>query len=63
MAGNIPIVGFHDFLSVLISGNKIQAKLSSDDNKLLPLIANLLISIEPAFEEMISFTTSQLQKF
>jgi hypothetical protein len=63
MAGNIPIVGFHDFLSVLISGNKIQAKLSSDDNKLLPLIANLLISIEPAFEEMISFTTSQLQNF
>jgi len=63
MAGNVPIVGFHDFLSVLMSGNKIQAKLSSDDNKLLPLIAEILISIEPGFKEMISFTNNQLKKF
>ncbi|HEY9113837.1 MAG TPA: acyl-CoA reductase, partial [Bacteroidales bacterium] len=43
MAGNIPAVGFNDFLSVLISGNSILAKLSSDDNKILPAIAELLI--------------------
>src|SRR4051794_7042943 len=29
MAGNIPLVGFHDFLSILVSGNSIVAKLSS----------------------------------
>ncbi len=63
MAGNVPVVGFHDFLSVLISGNKIQAKLSGDDKQLLPLIANILISIEPGFKEMISFTTNQLKDF
>lgn len=63
MAGNIPVVGFHDFLSVLMSGNKIQAKLSSDDNKLLPLIADILIRLEPSFEEMISFTNGQLKNF
>ena len=63
MAGNVPIVGFHDFLSVLISGHKIIAKLSGDDNKLLPLIAEILISIEPGFKEMISFTDSQLKGF
>src|SRR6478752_10112250 len=32
MAGNIPLVGFHDFLSILISGNAVVAKLSSSDN-------------------------------
>lgn len=63
MAGNVPIVGFHDFLSVLMSGNKIIAKLSGDDNKLLPLISELLISIEPGFKEMISFTSDQLKDF
>jgi len=63
MAGNVPIVGFHDFLSILISGNKILAKLSSDDNKLLPIITKLLINIEPAFKEMIEFTSSRLSGF
>ncbi|MBT4478044.1 MAG: hypothetical protein HOC66_01415, partial [Flavobacteriales bacterium] len=32
MAGNIPLVGFHDFLSVIVSGNKAVVKLSSNDN-------------------------------
>jgi hypothetical protein len=36
MAGNIPLVGFHDFLSVLLSGHKQTIKLSSKDNILLP---------------------------
>ena len=36
MAGNIPMVGFHDLLSVLISGNKAQAKCASGDEVLLP---------------------------
>jgi hypothetical protein len=58
MAGNIPLVGFHDFLCVLMSGNCIQAKLSSDDSFLLPAIANILIEIEPSFKEFISFSTT-----
>ncbi len=61
MAGNIPLVGFHDFLSVLISGNCILAKLSSDDNKLLPIISDILIDIEPEFKSLISFTSGQLK--
>lgn len=63
MAGNVPVVGFHDFLSVLISGNKILAKLSSDDSKLLPLIADLLIDIEPGFKEMVEYTSDRLTNF
>jgi hypothetical protein len=57
MAGNIPLVGFHDFLSVLISGCKVKAKLASDDNKLLPYITDMLIKIEPKFKEYITFVT------
>lgn len=61
MAGNIPLVGFHDFLCVLMSGNKILAKLSSDDNKLLPIIADILMDIEPEFKNQIIFTSAQLK--
>jgi hypothetical protein len=63
MAGNVPAVGFHDFLSVLMSGHKILARLSSDDSKLLPAMANLLQSFEPDFEPYISFTDGRLQNF
>lgn len=55
MAGNIPLVGFHDFLTVLISGNRIVVKLSSQDNVLLPQIADYLIKQFPQFKEYISF--------
>jgi hypothetical protein len=63
MAGNVPAVGFHDFLSVLISGHRIQARLSSDDNKLLPAIARVLTTIEPGFEPFIAFTEKTLHDF
>ena len=63
MAGNVPAVGFHDFLTVLISGNKLLAKLSSDDNKLLPAIAGILTAIEPGFDDMIGFTDGRLEGF
>jgi len=63
MAGNIPLVGFHDFLCVLMAGHKIQAKLSSDDNVLMPAIARLLIEIEPGFKDYIEFREDKLQAF
>lgn len=63
MAGNIPLVGFFDFLCVLISGNRFYGKLSSDDPKLLPAIAEVLISIEPEFKEQIEFTEGKLKGF
>ncbi|MDL2312167.1 hypothetical protein LJC68_04750 [Bacteroidales bacterium OttesenSCG-928-B11] len=54
-AGNIPLAGFHDFFAVLVSGNNYIGKLSSQDNLLLPAIAELLIEIEPAFKKRIDF--------
>lgn len=62
-AGNIPMVGFHDFLSVLLCGHKIIVKQSSADNILLPVLANYLQKIEPYFKNNISFTEEKLQDF
>lgn len=55
LAGNIPLVGFHDILSVLGSGNRALIKLSSQDNKLSPYILKKLTEIEPGFESLISY--------
>ena len=38
LAGNIPLVGFHDFLSVLISGHDVLVKTSSNDQHLLKFL-------------------------
>ncbi|CAN5233183.1 acyl-CoA reductase [soil metagenome] len=62
LAGNIPLVGFDDFRCVLISGNVFFGKLSSDDKFLLPLIAEILIEIEPQFSDRIQFTEDQLKE-
>ena len=61
MAGNIPLVGFHDFLSVLVSGHKFFGKTSSKDDRLIRIIADLLIDIEPGFEQRIIFTEDYLK--
>src|SRR5690606_5446286 len=63
MAGNIPLVGFHDFISVLVSGNNVLVKQSSNDQRLLPIIAEYLIAVEPLFKERIRFTTGRLENF
>lgn len=55
MAGNIPAVGFHDLLCVLITGHRAAVKLSSSDTFLMKWLVNQLIEIEPEFEKMISF--------
>ncbi len=55
MAGNIPLVGFHDFLCVLLSGHNLTSKLSSQDSILIKWLTDLLISIEPGFSTRIVF--------
>lgn len=63
MAGNIPLVGFHDLLAVLIAGHGIQVKYSRRDEVLIKYIGTLLIEIEPEFESLIDFTHDQLSAF
>jgi hypothetical protein len=55
MAGNIPMVGFHDLLTVLLSGNIFVGKMASGDARLLPHLAAVLIAIEPEFKDRINF--------
>lgn len=63
MAGNIPLVGFHDFLSVLISGHEVLVKQSSNDKHLVPFLAKYLEYVEPSFKGKISFTEEKLSGF
>ena len=51
MAGNIPLVGFHDLLCVLVSGHVLLAKLSADDTVLMTWLMEELTRIEPRFRE------------
>ena len=63
MAGNIPLVGFHDFLSVLISGHDVVVRQSSNDKHLLPYLAKYLEHVEPEFKGKIIFTEEKLTDF
>lgn len=63
MAGNIPMVGFHDLMCVLLSGHKVLIKLSSDDNVLMPFFIKLLEYYEPAITENIKFSEGKLADF
>ena len=63
MAGNIPLVGFHDFLSVLISGNKLIGKLSSDADRLLPALAKILIGFNDKWTDKIEWSEAKMKGY
>ena len=63
LAGNIPLVGFHDFISVLLSGHNVLVKTSSNDQHLLPFLAKYLIAIEPQLANKITFVEGKLDNF
>lgn len=60
MAGNIPMVGFHDMLSILITGNTFIGKLSSKDDLLLKAVSNYLILLNPEYSELIVWEDKKL---
>lgn len=61
MAGNLPLVGFHDFLCVLLSGHAITIKLSSDDKTLLPALIAILNSLDERFKTKIHITSGPIK--
>jgi hypothetical protein len=61
MAGNIPMVGFHDMLMVLLSGHTLIAKLSSDDKVLPMFLMDALVKIEPGFSGIIKYPEGKLE--
>lgn len=63
MAGNIPLVGFHDLLCVLVTGNRIKARLSTKDKPLMKAVAETIVEIEPGFVPLVELTEDRLKGF
>ncbi|MGB0198673.1 MAG: acyl-CoA reductase [Flavobacteriaceae bacterium] len=61
MAGNLPLVGFHDLLCVLVSGHKAAVKLSSKDAFLIPVLVDMLTKHLPTWKGKVSFCKEQLK--
>jgi len=56
MAGNIPLVGLHDAIVVLVSDNHLFAKLSSKDNQLMRFVLNAIGSIDEEWKSRITIS-------
>ena len=63
MAGNLPLVGFHDLLCGLILNFNCIVKLSSDDKILIPFIIEFLDSVLPGIKNKVEFTTNPIKEF
>ncbi|NTV82675.1 MAG: acyl-CoA reductase [Bacteroidales bacterium] len=63
MAGNIPMVGFHDLICVLASGNHALIKLSSSDKILIPAALKVLTYNNPEYENSVTFAEGPLKNF
>jgi hypothetical protein len=62
LAGNIPLVGFHDVLCVLVSGNHALIKASVQDTRLIKYVLQMLINIDGNFAGQYSFV-ERLENF
>ena len=60
MAGNVPMVGFHDMLCVVLSGHRARIKPSSQDNVLIPAVAELLERFAPGLKEQVVIEEGKL---
>lgn len=63
MAGNIPLVGFHDFLACIVTGHNLIIKQSSNDRHLLPFIVSYLTREESLIKSKIKFVDNKIEKF
>lgn len=63
MAGNLPLVGFHDLLCVLVAGHKAIVKLSSDDGVLLPYLIKQMKAFAPEWAEAVTFTDDKVTEY
>ncbi|MEN9743000.1 MAG: hypothetical protein RLZZ65_805 [Bacteroidota bacterium] len=63
LPGNLPMVGFHDFLCVLLAGHTAVVKLSSEDARLLPAFAEILCTFQPDLKNRIEFVQGKLSDF
>lgn len=60
MAGNIPLVGLHDLICVILCGHHALVKLSGDDTVLMKWVINKLYELDPSLKDRISICTNRL---
>ena len=60
LAGNLPLVGFHDVICVLLSGHQAAIKLSSKDKILIPALIGILQSKFPEIKQRVRFVRDQI---
>ena len=63
MAGNLPLVGLHDLLCVLVTGHKAIVKLSSNDCVLLPYLITQMKTFAPEWTEAVTFTDDKITEY
>ena len=63
LAGNIPLVGFHDLLSVLICCHNAIVKLSSNDQQLIKFMVDYLVALDKRFLAKVKFIEGKLENF
>ena len=63
MAGNLPLVGFHDLLCVLITGQKLAVKFSKNDDVLMKFMIKYLIFKNVKFKDHIIIKDSIIEDF
>ena len=63
MAGNLPLVGFHDLLCVLITGQKLAIKFSKNDDVLMQFLIKYLIFKNVKFKDHIIINDSIIKDF
>ena len=60
-AGNLPLVGLHDILSVLLSGHIACVKLSSDDNMLMPALLKILTRLDESVDSQLVYAVGLMK--
>jgi hypothetical protein len=60
-AGNLPLVGLHDVLSVVSTGHIAFVKLSSDDHLLMPALLKILMRFDESIEAQIVYATGLMK--
>lgn len=63
LAGNIPMVGFHDMLTALLAGHHVKAKLSGQDDQLMTGVAVIIKALSPELGERIELVEAKLEGF
>lgn len=62
MAGNIPLVGFHDLLCTVVAGHVAVVKPSAQDTVLVRATVDLLLRLAPGLEPQLKWVEGKLGK-